>query len=124
MGVCADAGRTTGPQARLRTWRASLLTALLLVSAACRPATAPSTTPVAARERPVRLLLVNDVYASDTLRDGSGSLARVAAWRDSVEQTSGERVLFLLAGDLFSPSLLSKWYFGAQMVEALKSKLL
>lgn len=69
----------------------------------------------------VRLLLVNDVYVSDTLRDGSGGLARVAAWRDSVEQTSGDRVLFFLAGDVFSPSLLSKWFHGRQMVEAFNA---
>ena len=68
--------------------------------------------------RPVRLLLVNDVYTADTLRDGSGGLARVAAWRDSVEDAHGDPVLFLMAGDLFSPSLLSKWYHGKQMVEA------
>ncbi len=69
----------------------------------------------------MRFLLVNDVYVSDTLRDGSGGLARVAAWRDSVEQASGTRVLFLLAGDVFSPSLLSKWFHGRQMVEAFNA---
>ncbi|HMS03939.1 MAG TPA: metallophosphoesterase, partial [Gemmatimonadaceae bacterium] len=93
----------------------------LLTLAGCRPTSPPSATPSTRGDRPVRLLLVNDVYSSDTLRDGSGSLARVAAWRDSVEQASGDRVLFLLAGDLFSPSLLSKWYFGAQMVEAFNA---
>jgi 2',3'-cyclic-nucleotide 2'-phosphodiesterase (5'-nucleotidase family) len=76
----------------------------------------PTVTPTASR--PVRVLLVNDVYVSDTLRDGSGGLARVAAWRDSVEDQHGERVLLLFAGDGFSPSLLSKWYAGQQMVEA------
>jgi 5'-nucleotidase/UDP-sugar diphosphatase len=74
-----------------------------------------------ATSSPVRLLLVNDVYVADTLRDGSGGLARVAAWRDSVEAALGDRVLFLMAGDLFSPSLLSKWYHGRQMVEAFNS---
>lgn len=70
---------------------------------------------------PVRVLLVNDVYVSDTLRDGSGGLARVAAWRDSVEDHHGERVLLLFAGDGFSPSLLSKWYAGRQLVDALNA---
>lgn len=97
------------------------LAGLLLAFAGCRPTSPPAAMPRASGDRPVRLLLVNDVYSSDTLRDGSGSLARVAAWRDSVEQASGDRVLFLLAGDLFSPSLLSKWYFGAQMVEAFNA---
>ncbi len=69
---------------------------------------------------PVRFLLVNDVYVTDTLRDGSGGLARVAAWRDSVEAADG-RVLFVFAGDLFSPSLLSKWFHGRQMVEAFNA---
>ncbi len=70
---------------------------------------------------PVRMLLVNDVYVTDTLRDGSGGLARVAAWRDSVQRATGERVLFMLAGDVFSPSLLSKWFSGRQMVEAFNA---
>ncbi len=45
----------------------------------------------------------------------------MAAWRDSVERASGSRVLFLLAGDVFSPSLLSKWFNGRQMVEAFNA---
>jgi 5'-nucleotidase len=70
----------------------------------------------------VRLLLVNDVYVVDTLRDGSGGLARVAALRQRVEHDSiGGRVLFLLAGDVLSPSLLSKWYAGRQMVDAFNA---
>lgn len=65
----------------------------------------------------VRMLLVNDVYVTDTLRDGSGGLARVAALRDSIERATGSRVLFVLAGDFLSPSVLGKWYGGAQMVD-------
>ena len=44
-----------------------------------------------------------------------GGVARFGAGR------SGERVLFLMAGDLFSPSLLSKWYQGRQMVQAMNA---
>lgn len=69
----------------------------------------------------VRFLLVNDVYVSDTLRDGAGGLARVAAIRDSIEKATGSRVLFVLAGDVLSPSILSKWYGGAQMVDAFNA---
>jgi 2',3'-cyclic-nucleotide 2'-phosphodiesterase (5'-nucleotidase family) len=67
----------------------------------------------------VRLLLVNDVYSADTLRDGTGGLARVATLRDSLARSGP--VLFFLAGDVLSPSLLSKWYAGQQMVEAFNA---
>jgi 2',3'-cyclic-nucleotide 2'-phosphodiesterase (5'-nucleotidase family) len=67
------------------------------------------------------MLLVNDVYVTDTLRDGTGGLARVAALRDSIEQATGSRVLFVLAGDVLSPSVLSKWYGGAQMVDGFNA---
>lgn len=99
---------------------AALVFAVPSLIGACARAPRPSVS-AAASTSPVRFLLVNDVYVSDTLRDGSGGLARVAAWRDSVELVSGERVLFLLAGDLFSPSLLSKWFNGRQMVEAFNA---
>jgi 2',3'-cyclic-nucleotide 2'-phosphodiesterase (5'-nucleotidase family) len=67
------------------------------------------------------MLLVNDVYVADTLRDGNGGLARVAAIRDSIERATGAPVLFVLAGDVLSPSVLGKWYGGAQMVEAFNA---
>lgn len=69
----------------------------------------------------VRMLLVNDVYVTDTLRDGSGGLARVAALRDSIERATRSKVLFVLAGDVLSPSVLSKWYGGAQMVDGFNA---
>ena len=67
----------------------------------------------------VRVLSINDVYIADTLRDGTGGLARVAALRDSLARIGP--VLFMLAGDVLAPSLLSKWYGGTQMVEALNA---
>lgn len=70
------------------------------------------------------MLLVNDVYVADTLRDGTGGLARVAHIRDSVERATGSKVLYVLAGDVLSPSVLSKWYGGAQMVEAFNASRL
>ena len=68
---------------------------------------------------PVRFLLINDVYVGDTLTDGQGGLARVATVHRRL--TDQGPVLFVLAGDVLSPSLLSKYYGGRQMVEALNA---
>ena len=68
---------------------------------------------------PVRFLLINDVYVADTLSDGTGGLARVATVRTRLADQG--QVLFVLAGDVLSPSLLSKYYGGRQMVEALNA---
>jgi 5'-nucleotidase / UDP-sugar diphosphatase len=80
---------------------------------------------------PVRFLLINDVYVADTLSDGTGGLARVATVRnrladqnqpaDDDQPADQGRVLFVLAGDFLSPSLLTKYYGGRQMVEALNA---
>ncbi len=70
-------------------------------------------TPPAPQASSLRFLLINDVYLGDTLRDGTGGLARVATLRDSLARTGP--VSFVLAGDFFSPSLISKWYRGEQM---------
>ena len=68
---------------------------------------------------PVRFLLVNDVYVADTMADGKGGLARVATVRRRLADQGP--VLFVLAGDVLSPSLLSKYYSGRQMVEAFNA---
>jgi 2',3'-cyclic-nucleotide 2'-phosphodiesterase (5'-nucleotidase family) len=68
---------------------------------------------------PVRFLLVNDVYVADTMADGNGGLARVATVRGRLADQGP--VLFVLAGDVLSPSLLSKYYSGRQMVEAFNA---
>jgi len=68
---------------------------------------------------PVRFLLVNDVYVADTMADGNGGLARVATVRRRLADQGP--VLFVLAGDVLSPSLLSKYYSGKQMVEAFNA---
>lgn len=95
---------------------------LLAGTVSCRIAPVGTSTPNAATSSPiVQMLLVNDVYVADTLRDGRGGLPRVAALRDSVERASGQPVLFVLAGDVLSPSVLGKWYGGAQMVEAFNA---
>lgn len=92
----------------------ALLALALGLAAACVPgAKAPE--PL----NPVRFLLINDVYVSDTLADGRGGLARVATVRNRLADQGP--VLFVLAGDVLSPSLLSKYYNGRQMVEAMNA---
>lgn len=82
------------------------------------PTTAPSTS-VTPTPAPLRFLLINDVYFGDTVRNGTGGLSRVAWLRDSLQRTGP--VTFVLAGDFMSPSLLSKWYRGEQMLEQLNA---
>jgi len=68
---------------------------------------------------PVRFLLVNDVYTADTMGDGRGGLARVATVRNRLADQGP--VVFVLAGDVLSPSVLSKYYGGRQMVAAFNA---
>ena len=69
--------------------------------------------------KPLRFISINDVYVLDTLNDGSGGLARVATVRKRIAAEGP--VVFVLAGDVLSPSLLSKYYHGRQMVDALNA---
>jgi len=69
--------------------------------------------------KPVRFLLVNDVYVADTIAGGRGGLARVATVRNRLADQGP--ILFVLAGDVLSPSLLSKYYSGRQMIEAFNA---
>lgn len=101
------------------------LVLLLTIAGACASRTRAPVPNAGAREgRTIRMLLVNDVYVADTLRDGTGGLARVAHVRDSIERATGAPVLFVLAGDVLSPSVLGKWYGGAQMVDAFNASRL
>lgn len=95
-----------------------LLTVAAALPAACTLRGAPEPASAKAETGIVRVLLVNDVYMTDTLRNGRGGLARVVALRDSIVQATGSPVLFVLAGDVLSPSVLGKLYHGAQMVDA------
>jgi 5'-nucleotidase len=88
--------------------------ALLLGLAACMGG-APPPIPL----NPVRFLLVNDVYTADTLGDGRGGLARVATVRNRLANQGP--VVFVLAGDFLSPSGLTKYYGGRQMVESFNA---
>src|SRR5215213_9544356 len=102
------------------------LAGILLATAlsGCTRAPAPATSPTTATTEPpsgppLRFLLINDVYFGDTLRNGTGGLARVAYLRDSLAKSGP--ITFVLAGDFFSPSLLSKWYRGEQMRQMLNA---
>ena len=66
---------------------------------------------------PVRFLLINDVYVADTSENGRGGLARVATVRRRLADQGP--VVFVLAGDVLSPSLAGKYYRGRQMVDVL-----
>ncbi len=92
--------------------RASLALALLAAAGCALP---PPPPPL----NPLRLVLVNDVYVLDTLGDGTGGLARVATVVKRIR--SEGPTLFVLAGDVLSPSLLSKYYSGHQMVEGFNA---
>jgi len=97
-----------------RSLRSTLLGGGLAALIACTglpPAPAPT--------NPMRFLSINDVYVADTLTDGTGGLARVATMHDRIRAEGP--TLFVLAGDFLSPSLLSKYYGGAQMLEALNA---
>ena len=92
-----------------------LLLAGLLASLAACMGSAPPPVPL----KPVRFLLINDVYVADTMTDGRGGLARVATVRQRLADQGP--ILFVLAGDVLSPSLMSKYYGGQQMVDALNA---
>jgi len=69
--------------------------------------------------KPVRFLLVNDVYVADTIAGTRGGLARVATVRQRLKDQGP--VVFVLAGDVLSPSVASKYYSGRQMIEAFNT---
>ena len=68
---------------------------------------------------PARFLSINDVYQADTLADGDGGMARLATLKQRISAEGP--VLFVLAGDFLGPSLLSRYYNGTQMVQALNA---
>ena len=90
---------------------AGLLLAALMAGCGLPPPPPPT--------NPMRFLLINDVYVLDSLADGGGGLARVATMRKRIAAEGP--TLFVLAGDVLSPSLLSKFYAGRQMVEGLNA---
>jgi len=97
---------------------------LLLLLAACSGPKAPPADLAEAAESPdsggCTLLTVNDTYRIEENADGSGGMARLRALRAELDRGPGD-VLLLHAGDFLYPSLLSRTYKGAQMVEAMNA---
>lgn len=65
------------------------------------------------------VLHVNDVARISGLIDGRGGLARVRTLRTQLEAECGGPVLVTNGGDLLYPSMLSREFEGAQMVDVL-----
>jgi 5'-nucleotidase len=93
--------------------------AVLAACAAAALAACTGLPPAPVPTNPIRFLAINDVYVLDTLGDGRGGIARVAALRTRLAAEGP--TIFTLAGDFLSPSLLTKYHRGAQMVEALNA---
>lgn len=69
--------------------------------------------------RTFRVLHLNDIYRIEGLADGRGGLARVRSLRRQLEADCPDGVLLTHAGDALFPSLLSREYDGAQMIDVL-----
>ncbi len=81
-----------------------------------RPATSQEST--ATDTGSFKILAVNDIYRiSGLLPSERGGLARLRTLRSTLEREHD--VLFLHAGDVLFPSLMSREYGGAQMVDVL-----
>jgi 2',3'-cyclic-nucleotide 2'-phosphodiesterase (5'-nucleotidase family) len=71
--------------------------------------------------RRFRILHINDVYRIEGLADGRGGLGRLRTLRLELESDCPGDVLLTHAGDTLAPSLLSRTYKGAQMIEVLNA---
>ncbi|MFT7520975.1 MAG: 2',3'-cyclic-nucleotide 2'-phosphodiesterase (5'-nucleotidase family) [Kiritimatiellia bacterium] len=107
--------------------RLALLFVLALGSCKAPPAPAvPTPTPVQVcglqpdGNRHFKILHLNDIYRIEGLADGRGGLARVRTLRASLEQNCSA-VLVTHAGDTLFPSILSRHFKGAQMIEVLNA---
>ncbi len=70
-------------------------------------------------ERGFTVLSMNDTYRIEGVADGTlGGISRVRTLRRDLEQRHGD-ILIVHAGDILYPSLLSRRYKGAQMVDVL-----
>jgi 2',3'-cyclic-nucleotide 2'-phosphodiesterase (5'-nucleotidase family) len=78
----------------------------------------PAAPPAGTADKACTILSINDTYRIESLPDGTGGLARVRALRSRIEAEKGP-VLLLHAGDFLFPSILSRTYKGAQMIDVL-----
>jgi 2',3'-cyclic-nucleotide 2'-phosphodiesterase (5'-nucleotidase family) len=92
---------------------------MLLVLLGCAVACVGSGAPPPIPLRPVRFLSINDVSVADTVEGDRGGLARVSTVRRRLHDQGP--VVFVLAGDVLSPSLASKFFRGRQMIEVLNA---
>src|SRR4051794_24725276 len=82
--ICRDRSRVrsrfhVAPMPRLSHLTAVVAAALLLAPLGCVGRARAPESPVPSPESRVHFLLVNDVYIADTLRDGTGGVARLPA---------------------------------------------
>lgn len=98
-----------------------------LLTLACKPAPELHTPPPSQAcgeqgdgSRRFRVLHINDVYRIEGIADGRGGLGRLRSLRVELEAEC-EAVLLTHAGDTLFPSLLSREYHGAQMIEILNA---
>jgi 2',3'-cyclic-nucleotide 2'-phosphodiesterase (5'-nucleotidase family) len=101
--------------------------ALCLLALACKTpdaSSAPSATQACGAQadgsRRFRVLHINDVYRIEGIADGRGGLGRLRSLRAQLESDC-DAVLLTHAGDTLFPSLLSRQYDGAQMIEILNA---
>ena len=75
-----------------------------------------------AREpRTVTFLAINDIYRLEGVAENtSGGLTRVRTLRKAIERDAPNAIL-LHAGDFLSPSLVSRMFKGAQMIDVLNN---
>ncbi len=78
----------------------------------------PGGAPVSSEPRECALIAINDTYRIEPSPDGTGGMAKVRSLRLELEKKYPDLIL-LHAGDFLFPSLLSRKYLGAQMVDVL-----
>lgn len=93
-----------------------LLVAVALVVSGCALVRRSTATPDLVR---LTVLQLNDIYGLDPVDDGKrGGMARLATLVKRV-RAENPNTLFLLGGDFLSPSILSTYLKGRQMIAAL-----
>ncbi len=98
----------------------TFLLAAMFAGCASHPPTLETKESTTSRDvRGFTILAINDVYRIEGVDSGtSGGMARLRALRQELEAEDPD-LLFLHAGDLLFPSLLSRQYRGKQMIDAL-----
>src|SRR5262245_59472236 len=80
--------------------------------------TPPPTTPTPEATGTCAILAINDTYRIEPSPDGTGGMARIRTLRARLLDRYPDLVM-MHAGDFLSPSLLSRQYQGAQMIDVL-----